>query len=86
MIELLTCSKIGSFVRNTDVSAIVRGPCGLAFSADGNLHIAGNYSNNYTVFSPAGKVVRSLEFGNSSDVAIDAAGFAFAVSHVNNSN
>ena len=77
--RIVVFTEVGVFVRNIDVSASVRRPQGLAFSAHGNLHVTGYDSNNYAVFSPTGHLVRSHEFSNASDVAIDAAGFAFAV-------
>ena len=71
-------------VQNIDVSAI--GPLRLAFSSDGNLNIAGYGSDDFAVFSPAGKLVRNLAFVGSTDVAIDVAGFVFAVCCSNESN
>ena len=76
----------GVFVHNIDVSGSVTSPQGLALSADGYIHVTGFWSGNYAVFSLAGKLVRSHEFHNATDVAVDAAGIAFAVSYTNENN
>ena len=101
--RVVVFNEIGVFVRNIDVSATVRGPWGLTFSTDGNLHVTGYYSRNYAVFTPAGglhgyrsrnyavfipagKLLRSHEFADSTDVAIDVAGLVFALREDNESN
>ena len=84
--RVVVFSEADVFVRNIDVSPTIRGPWGLSVSSDGNLHVAGYESNNYAVFSSAGKLVRSLEFACSTDVAIDAAGYVFAVHYTNEKN
>ena len=68
------------------MSASIRSPERLAFSGDGNLHVTGHYSNNYAVLSAAGKLLRSHEFCSATDVAVDAAGFVFAVRYNNGNN
>ena len=50
------------------MSGNVYSPEGLSFSAGGNLHVTGYGSDNYAVFSPAGKLVRSHEFSSATVV------------------
>ena len=80
--RIVVFSEGGVFVRNIDVTASVSEPYGLAVSLDGNLHVAGR-SNTYAVFSTTSKLVRSHAFSSATDVAIDAAGFIFAVGFTN---
>ena len=84
--QVVVFSETDAFIRKIDVSASVKGPWGLALSANCNLHIAGYLSHNYAVLSSTGKLVRSHEFVKSTDVVIDAAGFVFAVHSVNDSS
>ena len=81
--RIVAFSEVGAFVRNIDVSEIVRCPAGLAISADGNLHVTEQSSHTYAVFSPAGQLVSHREFREATDVAIDPAGFIFAVGYSN---
>ena len=76
----------GRCLHNIDVSTCVKCPEGLAISAEGNLHVTGRLSNNYAVFSSTGELVTSHDFCHATDVAIDAAGFVFAVAYTNENN
>ena len=51
-----------------------------------NIDVSASYSNNYAVFSCGDKLVRRHEVFKSTNVVVDAAGFAFAVHHPNDSN
>ena len=84
--QIVVISETGLFIYNNVVRASIRSPEGLAFSGDGNLHVTGHYSNNYAVFSAAGKLLRSHEFCSATDVAVDAAGFVFAARYNNGSD
>ena len=84
--RIVVFSEGGVFLRNIDVSESVICPEGLAISLDSNLHVAGYGSNTYAVFSTTSELVRSHAFRSATDVAIDAAGFIFAVAYTSQNN
>ena len=84
--RVVVFSETGVFLHNIDLSADVKAPWGLAMSSNGSLHVTGWDSHNYTVYSSGGKLIRRHEFAFPTEVAIDAAGFVFAVRFANESN
>ena len=58
-----------------------RDPRSIALAPNGNLHVAGHNSDNITVFTPEGKVVRSYAVPHPAGIAVDKAGFTLVAGY-----
>ena len=65
----------GTFSHSITGKGKFHDPFSIALGPNGNLHVTGHSSNNITVFTPEGKVVRAYEVPSPSGIAVDKAGF-----------
>ena len=84
--QVVVSSETGIFSYKINVSTCVTNPWGLAYSPDGNHHVAGDSSSNYAIFRQDGKLLMARRILYCRDVTVDVTGFAFIVCYVNESN
>ena len=77
--RVVVFSDTGTFCRT--ISSSFKKPWGLAFAPDGNLHVTGSKSNNISVFTPEGNLIRSYTFSEPYGIAIDAAGYSLVITN-----